>query len=225
MIGGELNAKHSLWGCISDNSRGKILQKIINNNNYTHISPNGPSYWPQHLNRHPDILDFFISTLPSYINFSVTNLNDLSSDHIPVLLQLNVAPDLNPMHPSLSQGPIKWNEFAEIMQNTTNLKISLKSKTDIENAAQVLTTSIQSAIYKSSHPYTPRSMNQTNNQTLPIHIRTLISDKRRVRSRWQKYRYPSDKQIFNHLTNTIKKLISKHKSEFFEKKISIPKHK
>jgi hypothetical protein len=77
------------------------------------------------------------------------------------------------MHLSLSQGPIKWNEFAQIMQNTTNLKISLKSKTDIENAAQVLTTSIQSAIYKSSHPYTSRSMNQTNNQTLPIHIRTF----------------------------------------------------
>lgn len=190
----------------------------MNNNNYTHISPNGPTYWPQHQNRHPDILDFFISTLPSHINFSVTNLNDLSSYHTPVLLQLNVAPDLNPMHPSLSQGPIKWNEFAEIMQNTTNLKISLKSKTDIENAAQDLTISIQSAIYKSSYPYSPRSINQTNNQTLPIHIKTLISDKRRARSRWQKYRYPSDKQTFNHLTNTIKKLISKHKTEFFEKK-------
>jgi hypothetical protein len=176
LIGGDLNAKHSQWGCISDNSRGKILQKIINNNNYTHISLNGPTYWPQHLNRHPDILDFFILTLPSYINFSVTNLNGLSSDHTPVLLQLNLAPDLNSIHPSLSQGPIKWNEFAEIMQNTTNLKISLKSKTDIENAAQVLTTSIQLAIYKSSHPYTPRNINQTNNQTLLIHIKTLISD-------------------------------------------------
>jgi len=79
------------------------------------------------------------------------------------------------------------------MQNTTNLKISLKSKTDIENAAQNLTTSIQSAIYKSSYPYTPRSMHQTKNQTLPIRIKTLISDKRCVRSRWQKCRYPSDK--------------------------------
>jgi exonuclease III len=46
IIGGDLNAKHSQWGCISDNSRGKILQKTINNNNYTHISPNGPTYWP-----------------------------------------------------------------------------------------------------------------------------------------------------------------------------------
>lgn len=214
LIGGDFNAKHSQWGCISDNSRGKILQKIMNNNNYTHISPNGPTYWPQHQNRHPDILDFFISTLPRYINFSVTNLNDLSSDHTPVLLKLNKAPELNPIHLSLSQGPINWNEFAEIMQNTTNLKISLKSKSDIENAAQDLTTSIQSAICNSSYPYTTKSINQT----LPLNIRNLISEKRRARSRWQKYRYPSDKQIFNHLTNTIKKLISKHKTEYFEKK-------
>jgi len=46
LIGGDLNAKHSQCGCISDNSRGKILQKIINNNNYSHISPNGPTYPP-----------------------------------------------------------------------------------------------------------------------------------------------------------------------------------
>jgi len=134
------------------------------------------------------------------------------------MLQLNVAPEQNPMHPSLSQGPIKWNEFAEIMKNTTNLKISLKSKTNVENAVQDLTTSIQSAIYKSSYPYTPRSINQKNDQTLFIYIRTLIFDKRHARSKWQKYRYPSDKKIFNHLTNTIKKLISKHKIEYFEKK-------
>jgi hypothetical protein len=63
------------------------------------------------------------------------------------------------MHPLISQGPVKWNEFAEIMQNNTNLKISLKSKTNVENAAQNLTTTIQSAIYKSSYPYTPRSIN------------------------------------------------------------------
>lgn len=73
----------------------------MNKNNYTHISPNGLTYWPQHQNRHPDILDFFISTLPRY-NFSVANLNDLSSDHNPVLLKLNEAPELNPMHLSLS---------------------------------------------------------------------------------------------------------------------------
>lgn len=215
LAGGDFNAKHSQWGCISDNSRGKILQKIINNNNYTSISPNGPTYWPQHENRHPDILDFFLSTLPRTMKFSINNLNDLSSDHTPVLLKLNESPELNLIHPSLSQGPVNWKEFSEIMQNTTNLNISLKSKIDIENAAQDLVTSVQSAVHNASYP---TSKHQSNNHTLPLYIKTLISDKRRARSRWQKYRYPSDKQIFNHLTNTIKKLIIKHKTEFFERK-------
>lgn len=76
------------------------------------------------------------------------------------------------MRSSVSQGLIRWNEFSIIMQNTTNLKVSLKSKTDVENAAQNLTTSIQSDIFHSSFPYTPKSLNQTNNCILPSHIRT-----------------------------------------------------
>jgi len=46
----------------------------------------------------------------------------------------------------------------------------------------------------------------------------LILQKRRARSQYQKYRYPSDKQTFNRLSNTIKKLILKYKSECFEGK-------
>jgi hypothetical protein len=42
-----------------------------------------------------------------------------------------------------------------------------------------------------------------------------------VRSRWQKYHYLSDKKLFNHLANTIKKLILKQKSEIFENKYQL----
>jgi hypothetical protein len=68
-----------------------------------------------------------------------------------------------PPHPSLSQGPIKWDEFSKIMQNTTCLNISIKNKEDIESAAQNLVTSIQSAIFKSSHSKTQSSKHNTNN--------------------------------------------------------------
>lgn len=218
LVGGDFNAKHSQWGCISDNQRGKMLQNITKNTPYIFISPKGPTYWPQHHNRHPDILDFFLSSLPRHIKHSVNNLNDLSSDHTPILLTTIASIEPTPPHPSLSQGPIKWDEFSEIMQNTTYLNISLKNKDDIESAAQNLVTSIQSAIFKSSHPITQSSKHNTSNPYLPINITNLISEKRRVRSRWQKYHYPSDKKLYNHLANTIKKLILKNKSEFFENK-------
>ncbi|KAL4143560.1 hypothetical protein QTP88_005878 [Uroleucon formosanum] len=215
--GDDFNAKHSQWGWISENQRGKMLQKITKNTPYIFISPKGPTYWPQHHNRHPDILDFFLSSLPRHIKHSVNNLNDLSSDHTPILLTTIASIEPTP-HPSLSQGPIKWDKFSEIIQNTTYLNISLKNKKDIESAAQNLVMSIQSAIFKSSHPKTQSSKHNTSNQSLPTNITNLISEKRRVRSRWQKYYYPSDKKLYNHLANTIKKLILKHKSEYFENK-------
>jgi len=104
LAGGDFNAKHSQWGCISENQRGKMLQKITENTPYTFISPKGPTYWPQHHNRHPDILDLFLSSLPRYIKHSINNLNDLSSDHTPILLTTIASIEPTPPHPSLSQG-------------------------------------------------------------------------------------------------------------------------
>jgi len=49
LVGGDFNSKHSQWGCISENQRGKILQKITKNTPYIFISPKGPTYltyWP-----------------------------------------------------------------------------------------------------------------------------------------------------------------------------------
>lgn len=104
------------------------------------------------------------------------------------------------------------------MQSKTYLNISLKNNEDIENAAQDLVTSIQSAIFNSSHPKNKSYKINTNNQSLPTNIINLISEKRRVRSRWQKYHYPSDKKLFNHLANIVKKIILKQKSDFFKNK-------
>lgn len=84
-----------------------MFQKIIDNNtSYTFISPKGPTYWLQYQNRHTDILDFFLSSLPRHIKHSVNNLSDLNSDHVPILNN-NVSPELISPHPTLSHGSIK----------------------------------------------------------------------------------------------------------------------
>jgi hypothetical protein len=102
LMGYDFNAKHSQWGCFLENQRGKMLQKITKNTPYTFISPKGPTYWPQHHNRHPDIQDFFLSSLPRLIKHFVSNLNDLISDHTPILLTMIVSIEPILPHPSLS---------------------------------------------------------------------------------------------------------------------------
>jgi len=221
LVGGDFNSKHFQWGCISENQRGKMLHSIINKNSINFISPKGPTYWPLHENRHPDILDFFLYKVPANIKYSISNLCELSSDHTPVLLNLNIAPEPSIPHTSLSQGPVNWNKFSEIMQKNTNLNLSLKTNNDIENSAQNLTSSIQSAVYESSYKTNKKNQPQLYKKVLPAHITDLISQKRRARAQFQKYRYPSNKQLLNRLSNTLKKLIHQHKSELFEKKYEL----
>jgi hypothetical protein len=41
--------------------------------------------------------------------------------------------------------------------------------------------------------------------------------KRRARSKWQRTRLPSDKQIYNNLSNRVKKMLSELRKESFDK--------
>ncbi|KAL4089920.1 hypothetical protein QTP88_024856 [Uroleucon formosanum] len=67
------------------------------------LSPPGPTYWPTHQNRHQDILDFFISSIPRHINYTITNLDDPTYDHSPILMQISAKTTQNPPHPSLAK--------------------------------------------------------------------------------------------------------------------------
>ncbi|KAF0765066.1 putative RNA-directed DNA polymerase from transposon X-element [Aphis craccivora] len=50
------------------------------------ISPSSSTYRRSHCNRLSDILDKFVSKIPNNITSSISNLNDLSSDHTPFTL-------------------------------------------------------------------------------------------------------------------------------------------
>ena len=217
LIGGDFNAKHPQWGCLAQNTRGRMFQNIMLNKNCSVLSPPGPTYWPTHQNRHPDTLDFFISSIPRHIKYTVTNLDDPTCDHSPVFMQINGQTTPNPPHPSLAKGPVNWDHFSKILVNLTNLNISLKTNDQIDEAVKNLTTLIQTAIFNSSYAINTPNYSIDNN-ILPPYIRELISKKRKARSHWQRYNLPSDKRIYNNLSNLIKKQIKKYKSEFFQEK-------
>lgn len=63
LIGDDFNAKHSQWSCQTKNTRARMLQNITYNTRIKFISPPRPTYWPSRLNRHSDILDYFLTTI------------------------------------------------------------------------------------------------------------------------------------------------------------------
>ncbi|KAL4103315.1 hypothetical protein QTP88_018692 [Uroleucon formosanum] len=103
-----------------------------------------------------------------------------------------------------------WEAFRTQLVNHIDLKTRLKSTQDIDDAVHTLTTSIQQAAWSSST--IPNPLNKPTSD-LPHFVRTLISEKRKARAVWQRTKYPSDKRLFNHLTNKLKRILAKIKSD------------
>jgi len=107
-----------------------------------------------------------------------------------------------------------WEKFQSTLINSTNLKTRLKTEYDIDDAVNTLTKSIQTAAWNSC---TPKPTSNLENYSIPLHIRSLIVQKRRARAIWQRTKYPSDKRTFNNLCTLLKKQLAKQRSDDFIK--------
>jgi len=218
IIGGDFNAKHNAWGCRANNPRGIVLYNFVNTNNFNVLAPPGPTYWPSSPAKKPDILDIFVTKIPSNLHCLTNNILDLNSDHSSVILNVSatVFPRVEP--PRLFSPLTDRLEFQNILNQRIDLKIKLKSNHDIDEAVNNLTMLIQSAAWEATKPN--KTHNSKNNHPIVSdQIRCLIVEKRRARAKYQATRLPSHKTAYNKLANSLKKALAKYKSYEFEQKL------
>jgi hypothetical protein len=65
IIGGDFNAKNTQWCSRYTNTRGILFHTSILKNKLLFISPDEAIYWPTHENISLDILEFFITQIPT----------------------------------------------------------------------------------------------------------------------------------------------------------------
>lgn len=87
ILAGNLNAKNPIWHSNTINTAVRALQNHMEKNNYTTVAPNSPTHYPDIRHHRPDVLDIAIIQANN-INYNVENLNQLSSDHNPILLNI-----------------------------------------------------------------------------------------------------------------------------------------
>jgi predicted house-cleaning noncanonical NTP pyrophosphatase (MazG superfamily) len=217
IAGGDYNAKHIQWGSRITNPRGRALLSSIQKNNFEIVTGAAPTYWPTATSKLPDLIDFFVNKGINHLYKSTENLTDLSSDHSPILFTLHSQPSTITPKPSLTANLYNWDLFRTNMVKNLNKKITLKTPSDVENAVEYFTTSVQSAAWNSSDP--PKMRQNNNSLSYPLMIRELIQEKRRARGKWQRTRLQADKQIFNRLSNRLKKEISEFKNSKYQKRL------
>jgi hypothetical protein len=209
--GGDFNSKHSSWGSRLSTTKGRELEKVIRENNYTTLSTGLPTYWPTDSHKIPDLLDFFITKgiSPSYMN--IISSYDLSSDHTPIIATLSTIPKTNNPLPSLHNFKTNWEVYRLHIQNNTDLAVRLKSPDDIERETLAFTTLIQQAAKKA----TPQLPRKQDTNYISWEIKQLIAQKRKARSLWQRTLIPENKTRFNKLSNLLKiKIREAHNNSF-----------
>ncbi|MXP61690.1 reverse transcriptase family protein [Pantoea sp. Taur] len=218
LLGADLNAKHQQWGSRTTNSRGRTLLSALNFRNSSIISPGTPTYWPTDPNRNPDLLDFFIHSGLNPLNHSIVRLDELSSDHSPLILTLSLAPIPKLPPPSFIRGPIDWNLFRQYIIDSIDLRVSLKTPQDLDDATYSFTNVIQQAVWTASSPR-PFPKHRKKNP-LPQDLVDLIQSKRHSRTLWQRTRHPDDRKSYNYLTKLLKKNLATFRSQSYNSYLS-----
>jgi carboxylesterase type B len=181
--------------------------------NHLHLSSGEPTYWPSDSNKHPDLLDFFITkATSSHYADTVSNL-DLTSDHTPVKGTIRTKVIYISPKPSMYNNRTDWGLFKENVRNNFRLNTSLKTEREIDEATNDLITTIQRAAW-SAPPITTKTIR--NDVNIPHEILQLVREKRRAREKWYRTRNPVDKNLHNRLANNLKTKINAVKQETYQ---------
>lgn len=197
---GDLNAKHTLWNSRSHNHAGNILYNHIQSNDYIVTAPHSPTFYPSIATHRPDVLDIALIRLP--FPTQVTNLNELSSDHNPILLEF-------PNNPITSTPPntnrfINWKKYCELLSTETHdINPSINNPSEIDSAISNFTLNLHTTIEKCVTPLQRKS----SRNKIPDFILREITEKNRIRREWQLTRDPNTKKILNNKTQLIKNMI------------------
>lgn len=210
IAGGDYNAKHTLWGSRLITPKGRQLFQAMKEFNLSHISTGHPTYWPTDLTKIPDLIDFCITKGINERHIKAEPCFDLSSDHSPIIVTLSTSlqPKISSM--KLHNKSTNWELFRVKVTSSIDLKIPLRNKEDIENAADMFNQILTKSTKESTHFTTEGNeilRKSANN------IMELIKEKRALRKKWQVTRFPADKSKLNKITKELKNALYIERNE------------
>ncbi|KAL4085182.1 hypothetical protein QTP88_027041 [Uroleucon formosanum] len=207
---GDLNSKHPLWHSRTTNTAGSTLYNHVQRSDYAVMAPSTPTYHPYNNSFRPDVLDIALIKIP--MSIEITNINDLSSDHNPILLEVHSTPIAS--YPPSAKRFINWRKYADLLaKQVTDMNPCTTALYDIDQAIEKFSTTIHTAIGQNSSALKPRRATMV----LPSFIIDEIQAKNRLRRDWQTSRDPETKRRLNAKQHFIRAVLSTHKKDKWDK--------
>lgn len=186
---GDLNAKHTEWNSTKSNVRGNRLKSFAEANQIIVTAPNEPTHVHEPTGS-TDVLDIaLLKDIPW--NFRMQTLMELTSDHCPVLLEIDINPDTSQQ----TWKKVNWSKFKETIETK---HLSITTPAQLEQAVSDLEQRIVEAERAATTTY------QGSKKHPPANIAVVIAEKRKAKKDYCKRPTPANKQKLNRLTNLVK---------------------
>nr|CAD7264438.1 unnamed protein product [Timema shepardi]CAD7578707.1 unnamed protein product [Timema californicum] len=124
LIGGDLNSKNTIWKNRTTNIIRRILEEHSTEADYIVLAPESPTFYPGNHRYRPDVLDVILTNL-KITTESLTVLQEMDSDHNPVLCEWDVDTDHQtswhkPNRLRTPQERSKYNRLKAQVKRTVN---------------------------------------------------------------------------------------------------------
>lgn len=221
ILGGDLNCRHRMWGCVRANCWGNIIHDIVAaSRSLTILFPHNPTHIPGNSAHNPSTLDFFITNDVNLFSQPIT-LNALSSDHLPVGININnpaIRRNTNTIFNFTAANWIRYQQHISTNLHLNHLDLnSVNSPLQIDSLVDIFEETIKNAAESSipkSNPSGPKV------HPLPDHILRLIRIRNGVRRRWIRYRLNHLKEELNMLNSAIKNCIQVFRNKNWDSLLS-----
>ncbi|GFU22890.1 probable RNA-directed DNA polymerase from transposon X-element [Trichonephila clavipes] len=210
IIAGDFNASHVDWHNAKNTRYGVSLRNLVSNLRGAKLVAPQTATHLQPRQRFGSIIDLAVFKHIPY-NHSVRVLSDLSSDHYPVILEINLNTSLIKNPEQLSTN---WSNFKFVLNKKPLPSTDLTSNENIELAISELNQNFSEAFVEASKP----KFKNVPKNPLP-EIKSKIHQRNRLRKFWQRSRCPSIYSEFRTLSREIAKDIKSHSQAQWEKHI------
>ena len=206
IIVGDLNCKHTKWGCNSTNNNGKTLNKNLYDINLENIDvPLNYVHYRNNITRLDHIQQIMTNIIRNFSISSVTALENLGSDHLPILFEINF------YEKTIANKCIKlYHKLNTSLAESILSKIN-PSPCSFRKEIEKRTQDIQAALTEIESSIPTKIIN--NNLGLNVKTRNLINKRRKLKTLLNRNKSSHIiKNSLKEINKTIKKEIEKERN-------------
>lgn len=214
IIGGDLNAKHADWNARQTTRAGIQLQRLARDHQFNVWGPEEPTHFPKNGDR-PDVLDIALTKrITGFV--TTTSINRMSSDHNPVIVEVDVGEWTAIPHHQQSYKRTNWEQF----QENVATEIARAPPPNADTAEQALEDLTKAILQAAEEATPPRRDGPPPQITLPEHLLAQIKHKNRVAKEWKLTRNPATRRLLNRLQRELKVALNEHRNQRWSERLS-----